>query len=189
MKLAATDPKAKSLDPTIISTEPSVGNGDDQWHKGFGLKKEIGSLEVGKKADLVVLDMRKLHLQLWFSLVSAVVYSITRRDVEMVLVDGKEAVKGGKLTTINEEEVWKEAEKQSKEIVERAGLTHKVKPRWPLQYHLCRSRKQRFISYMIDIRPSFGFLQPSARRSVDVHPCVKHSVSSNQRAPDCMPAN
>jgi hypothetical protein len=48
-------------------------------------------------------------------------------------VDGKVVVKGGKLTTIDEEEVWREAEKRSHEIVNRAGLTEKVKGCWPLK--------------------------------------------------------
>ena len=49
----------------------------------------------------------------------------------MVVVDGKEIVKDGKLQTMNEEEVWMEAEMRSHEIVKRAGLTEKVKGRWP----------------------------------------------------------
>lgn len=101
--------------------------------RALGLGDEIGSLEVGKKADFVAVDMRKCHLQPWFSPVSAVVYSVTGRDVELVVVDGKEVVRGGKLQTMDEEEVWKEADKRSHEIVERAGLTEKVKGRWPLK--------------------------------------------------------
>lgn len=47
-----------------------------------------------------------------------------------MVVNGKEVVKGGKLQTMNEEEVWMEAEKRSQEIVNRAGLADKVKGRW-----------------------------------------------------------
>ena len=101
--------------------------------KALGLQDSIGSLEVGKKADFVAIDMRRVHLQPYFSPVSAVVYSVTGRDVEMVVVDGKQVVVGGKLTTMNEEEVWREAEKRAHEIVKRAGLTEKVKSKWPLK--------------------------------------------------------
>lgn len=78
----------------------------------LGLEGEIGSLEVGKKADFVVVDIRHVLLQPYYSSVSAVVYSVTGRDLEMVVVDGKVIVKGRKLVTISEEVVWKEAEKR-----------------------------------------------------------------------------
>jgi cytosine/adenosine deaminase-related metal-dependent hydrolase len=53
----------------------------------------------------VAIDMQRVHLQPYFLAVSAVVYCITGRDVELVVVDGKEVVKGGKLLTIDKEEV------------------------------------------------------------------------------------
>ncbi|PQE28141.1 guanine deaminase protein [Rutstroemia sp. NJR-2017a BBW] len=130
MKLAAIIHKAKSYDPTIVSAEQVLEMATINGAKALGLEDSIGSLEVGKKADFVAVDMRKVHLQPYFSPVSAVVYSVTGRDVELVVVDGKEVVKGGKLQTMDEEEVWKEAQKRSHEIVKRAGLTEKVKGRW-----------------------------------------------------------
>jgi cytosine/adenosine deaminase-related metal-dependent hydrolase len=133
MKLAAIIHKAKSYDPTIISAEQVLEMATIKGAKALGLQESIGSLEIGKKADFVAIDMRKVHLQPYFSAVSAVVYSVTGKDVELVVVDGKVVVKGGKLTTMDEEEVWREAEKRSHEIVNRAGLTEKVKGRWPLK--------------------------------------------------------
>jgi len=131
IKLAAIIHKAKSYDPTIISAEQVLEMATINGAKALGLQGSIGSLEVGKKADFVAIDMRHARLQPYFSPVSAVVYSVTGRDVEMVVVDGKEVVKGGKLQTMNEEQVWREAEKRSHDVVERAGLTEKVKGRWP----------------------------------------------------------
>lgn len=133
MKLAAIFHKAKSYDPTIVSAEQVMEMATINGAKALGLQNSIGSLEIGKKADFVVIDMRKVHLQPYFNPVSAVVYSATGRDVEMVVVDGKGVVKGGKLQTMNEEEVLMEAEKRSHQIVERAGLTQKVKGRWAAQ--------------------------------------------------------
>lgn len=131
MKLAAIIHKAVSYDPTIITAEQVLEMATINGAKALGLQDQIGSLEIGKKADFVVVDMRKVHLQPWYSPVSAVVYSVTGRDVEMVVVDGKVVVEGGKLTTMDEEAVWKEAEWRAKEIVKRAGLMEKVKGRWP----------------------------------------------------------
>jgi cytosine/adenosine deaminase-related metal-dependent hydrolase len=85
--------------------------------KALGLEDSISSLEVGKKADFVSIDIRYMHLQPYYSPVSVVVYCATGKDVDMVVADGKVVVLGGKLTTMNEEEVWKEGEKRVHEVV------------------------------------------------------------------------
>jgi cytosine/adenosine deaminase-related metal-dependent hydrolase len=90
-------------------------------------------LEVGKKADFVAIDMRYVHLQPYYSAVSAVVYCATGKDVDMVVVDGRVVVQGGKLTTMDEEKVWREGERRGQEVVRRAGLTERVKGRWPVR--------------------------------------------------------
>jgi cytosine/adenosine deaminase-related metal-dependent hydrolase len=132
MKLAGIIHKAASYDPTTVSAEEVLEMATIGGAKALGLGDEIGSLEIGKKADFVAVDMRKVHLQPWFNPVSAVVYSATGRDVEIVVVDGKEVVSRGELATMDEEAVWREAERRGHEVVARAGLTEKVKGRWPV---------------------------------------------------------
>jgi cytosine/adenosine deaminase-related metal-dependent hydrolase len=132
MKLAAIIHKPASYDPTAVPAEDVLEMATINGAKALGLADQIGSLEIGKKADFVAIDMRKIHLQPWFSPVSAVVYSATGRDVEMVVVDGKVVVENGKLTTLNEQEVMLEAMKRSKEVVKRAGLTQTISSRWPV---------------------------------------------------------
>ncbi|KAL2218212.1 atrazine chlorohydrolase/guanine deaminase [Thermoascus aurantiacus ATCC 26904] len=133
MKLAAVIHKAKSGDPTVVPAEAVLEMATINGAKALGLEQSIGSLEVGKKADFVVINMRKVHLQPFFSPVSAIVYTATGRDVEMVVVDGKVVVADGSLTTMDEEEIWKDAQARAKDIVERAGLCEKVKPKWPVK--------------------------------------------------------
>lgn len=132
MKLAAIIHKAKSFDPTVISAEQVLEMATINGAKALGLDADIGSLEVGKKADFVAIDMQHVHLKPYYSPTSAVVYSVTGRDVELVVIDGKEVVVGGRLMTMDEKEVWMEAEKRGNDIVKRAGLTEKVKARWPV---------------------------------------------------------
>jgi cytosine/adenosine deaminase-related metal-dependent hydrolase len=132
MKLAGIVHKAVSFDPTLVPAETVLEMATINGAKALGLDAEIGSLEVGKKADFIAVDMRKVHLQPYYSAISALVYSVTGGDVTMTVVDGQIVVENGKLVTMNEEEVWKEAEKRGHEVVERAGLTEKVKARWPL---------------------------------------------------------
>lgn len=133
MKLAGIIHKAFSYDPTVVPAEDVLEMATINGAKALGLDNRIGSIEVGKKADFVAIDMRKCHLQPYFSPVSAVVYSVTGRDVDTVVVDGKMVVKGGELLTMNEAEIVEEARVRSKQVVERAGLAEKVKGRWTLK--------------------------------------------------------
>jgi cytosine/adenosine deaminase-related metal-dependent hydrolase len=132
MKLAGIIHKAVSFDPTLVPAEQVLECATINGAKALGLEKDIGSLEVGKKADFIALDMHKVNLQPYYSPVSAVVYSATGGDVSLTVVDGKIVVDHGKLTTMNEEEVWQEADRRGHEIVKRAGLTEKVKGIWPI---------------------------------------------------------
>ncbi|MCJ1390206.1 hypothetical protein MMC18_003064 [Xylographa bjoerkii] len=132
MKLAAIIHKAVSYDPTAVPAENVLEMATINGAKALGLEDAIGSLEVGKKADFVAVDVRSVGVQPCFSPVSAVVYSATGRDVDMVVVDGKVLVMGGELLTMNEEEIIREAEKRSKEAVARAGLVEAVRGKWPI---------------------------------------------------------
>jgi cytosine/adenosine deaminase-related metal-dependent hydrolase len=131
-KLAGIIHKAVTGDPTVVPAETVLEMATINGAKALGLESEIGSLEVGKKADFVGIDMRKVNLQPYYSAVSAVVYSASGGDVSLTVVDGKVLVEGGKLMTMDEEEVWREADRRGHEVVERAGLTKKVQPRWPV---------------------------------------------------------
>ncbi|KAH7062625.1 atrazine chlorohydrolase/guanine deaminase [Macrophomina phaseolina] len=135
MRLAAIIHKPASAyhpaDPTLVPAETVLEMATINGAKALGLEHEIGSLEVGKKADFVALDLRRAELQPWYSAVSAVVYTCTGRDVELVVVDGNIVVDDGKLMTMNEEEVWKEASRRGRAVVDRAGLSGKVHGQWP----------------------------------------------------------
>jgi len=133
MKLAAIIHKSTSYDPTAIPAESVLEMATINGAKALGLDDRIGSLEIGKKADFVAIDMRGIHSQPWFNAVSAIVYTATGRDVDVVVVDGRMLVKDGELLTMDETEIVEEAKKRSREVVERAGLTEKTKGRWPVE--------------------------------------------------------
>ncbi len=91
--------------------------------RALGLEQEIGSIEVGKKADLIVLDLSGPHVQPESAdLVSRIVYSAQASDVRHVIVDGKVVVKDGGLRTAKLEEINREAEKCVRALKRRAGL-------------------------------------------------------------------
>ncbi|OGE55869.1 hypothetical protein PENARI_c003G00296 [Penicillium arizonense] len=133
MKLAAIIHKGATQDPTVVPAESVLEMATINGAKALGLDDKIGSLNIGKKADFVAIDMRKIHLQPWFNPVSAVVYTATGRDVELVVVDGKVVVNNGELVTMDEQEIVREAQKRSKEVVKRAGLDGRVQPIWPVE--------------------------------------------------------
>ena len=71
--------------------------------KALGMEKEIGSLEVGKKADIVLVDMRRPHLYPLNMPVSRLIYFANGNDVDTVIVDGRIALQGRKALFVNED--------------------------------------------------------------------------------------
>ncbi|HVQ36121.1 MAG TPA: 5'-deoxyadenosine deaminase [Pyrinomonadaceae bacterium] len=91
--------------------------------KALGLEKEIGSLEIGKRADVIVVDLDTLHSTPHGSdLVSALMYSAQTTDVLSVVIDGRIVMKDRKLLTLDENTVMAEAARESKELLHRAGI-------------------------------------------------------------------
>ncbi|MGC8816785.1 MAG: amidohydrolase [Candidatus Hadarchaeum sp.] len=131
MKLAALIHKARLLDPEVLPAETvlemATRNGADAtlW------RNKIGSIEKGKIADLIVIDLHKPHLVPVRNPVSNLVYAANGSDVETVIIDGKIVMKNRRITSINEEEVVQEAMKAGLEIDKKLGLN--IKSRWPLK--------------------------------------------------------
>ncbi|MFN0119712.1 MAG: 5'-deoxyadenosine deaminase [Blastocatellia bacterium] len=73
--------------------------------RAMGLGDEIGSLEIGKRADAQLLNLGRLHTTPHPDPVSTVVYAAQTSDVETVIIDGQIVVRDGQLTTMNEREV------------------------------------------------------------------------------------
>ena len=91
--------------------------------KALGLEAEIGSIEPGKKADLVALDLSGPHVvPEEADLISRLVYAARASDVRHVIVDGRIVVRDGKLKTAKVEEIRREANKWAGTLRERAGL-------------------------------------------------------------------
>lgn len=112
-----------------------------QGARALGLDKDVGSLEVGKKADFVVVGVPLSAAPFeegqveegGIDPVSVVVHSCTAADVEMVVVDGVIVVEGGKLLTVDEDEVVREARKAIRGIRERAGVKARPREGWKLK--------------------------------------------------------
>ncbi len=85
--------------------------------KALHLDKEIGSIETGKKADIVLLDLEKANQPLLDnneSLYSSIVYSASKENVRHVFIEGKQVVENGKSIIYDENEIVAEAKKNLK---------------------------------------------------------------------------
>ena len=101
--------------PAIKAIEMATINGA----KALGWEREIGSIEEGKKADLILIDMNKPHLCPRHNIVSAIAYSCQASDVETVIVDGKIIMENYNIKTIDVEKVMYNAEKAAHSLVNR----------------------------------------------------------------------
>lgn len=91
--------------------------------RALGLEQEIGSLEVGKRADVMVVNLDCLHSTPFASdIMSAIVYSSQAGDVRTVIIDGSLVMRDRELLKMNEHEVIEEANRESKLLLERAGV-------------------------------------------------------------------
>jgi 5-methylthioadenosine/S-adenosylhomocysteine deaminase len=81
--------------------------------RALGLDLEIGSIEVGKRADLALINLNRLHTTPSFDPVSTLVYSAEASDVETVIIDGRIVMRDRVLTTLDEADVIQEAVAQT----------------------------------------------------------------------------
>jgi len=79
----------------------------------------VGSLEVGKKADVILVDFKKPHLTPVHDFYANVVYSARGSDVDTVIVDGEILMEGRKVRTLDEEEVRVRARESALDLLAR----------------------------------------------------------------------
>src|SRR5258708_28688104 len=85
----------------------------------LGLEKEIGSIETGKRADLTLLNMNRLHTTPRPDPISTIVYAAEAGDVETVIIDGQVMMRECQLLTMNEQDVIRSAQ-ESSELISKA---------------------------------------------------------------------
>jgi 5-methylthioadenosine/S-adenosylhomocysteine deaminase len=81
--------------------------------------KEIGSIEVGKKADIVIIDIDKPHFYPHHNLISALAYTAQASDVDTVIINGKIIMENREIKTVDVEKVMYNVEKRAKNLIQR----------------------------------------------------------------------
>ncbi|MBY0115557.1 MULTISPECIES: amidohydrolase [Paenibacillus] len=105
-------------DPTRLPAKDVLSMATRGSASLLGLQDEVGMLEVGRKADLILIDLVKPHLQPVHEVESLLAYSVNGADVDTTIVNGQILMRGRKLLTIDEDELYREVKVRAKRIVE-----------------------------------------------------------------------
>lgn len=105
MRLAAMLHKGVSGNPEVVSTYQALDMATHAGARTLGVGDKLGTLEAGKLADMVILDIKRAHAVPMFDAVTHVVFSANKSDVKHVFVGGAQIVEDGKLTKIVLEDI------------------------------------------------------------------------------------
>ena len=108
MSTAARLHKIAHLDPTVMDAKTVVRMATINGAKALGMERFVGSLETGKKADIIIIGLNKPHLTPIFNEYSHLVYAASGADVDTVVINGKVVMKDRRLLTIHENDVMNE---------------------------------------------------------------------------------
>lgn len=109
MRVCALLHKINNFDPTVVNARELIQMATINGAKVIGLDKEIGSLEIGKKADIITIDLNKPHLSPLYDPYSHLVYCANGADVENVIVNGKIIMRNRQVKTLDEEKILRQA--------------------------------------------------------------------------------
>lgn len=105
-----------SLKPTDVLRMATINGA-----RALGLERETGSLEVGKRADIILINFDQPTLQPSSDIPAMLVYAASGRDVDTVLIDGHVVVRGGEVLTLDERQVVARAAEARAELYKRGG--------------------------------------------------------------------
>ena len=127
--LAAGLAKDGRLDPTRFGAHEVFELATIAGAEAVGMADRIGSLEVGKQADIVVHRTDGWGWSSRGDVVLQLVWGTDGRSVRDVFVDGQRVVDGGRVATVDAPALWREADSEQRSLLERAGIT--VPQKWP----------------------------------------------------------
>ena len=119
INLASLVNKAVNLDPLSVPAYSAIKMATINGARALDWDDEIGTIEVGKKADIIILDLDKPHFYPRHNLVSAISYSAHGSDVDTVIIDGKIIMEKREIRTLDVELIEYMAEKRAKNLISR----------------------------------------------------------------------
>ena len=122
MDMAAKLHKAQKLDPTVMDAQTIIRMATIDGARVLGFEELTGSLEVGKRADLIVIDINKPHLIPMYNPYSHIVYAASGHDVIHSIIDGRIVMEDRRLLTLDVEDIIGRSKEKSKKVREWVGV-------------------------------------------------------------------
>jgi len=120
--LAAKLAKITKMSPLALNAPAVVEMATIDGARALHMEKEIGSLETGKKADLIVIDLDEPNAVPMYDVYAQIAYALKASDVETVMIGGRLVMKDRKLLTVNEEEAMAKAREYRKSVAASLGM-------------------------------------------------------------------
>jgi 5-methylthioadenosine/S-adenosylhomocysteine deaminase len=117
MDMAAKLNKVEAMDPTVLDALTVLKMATSMGAEVLGLSHEVGSLEPGKKADIIVIDTHKPHLTPMYNPYSHLVYAARGSDVSHTIIDGTLVMEERRLLSLDLNEVMDKASEKSKAVL------------------------------------------------------------------------
>ena len=131
MNMAAIQYKDARQDMTQIPAERALEMGTRLGAAAMGLADELGAIEAGKRADLVLFDTQRPEWQALWNPVSNLVYNTDGRSVHTVIVDGRIVVEEYRQTFVDEARLFSTVQEIGERLLARTGITF-PRSRWPI---------------------------------------------------------
>ncbi|HEX2714430.1 MAG TPA: amidohydrolase [Candidatus Acidoferrales bacterium] len=125
MDLAAKLQKVTRMDPRALGAEQALEMATIEGARALHMEAEIGSLEAGKKADLIVLGLRAPHAVPLYQVYSQIVYALKASDVETVVIAGRTVMENRRVLTLAEAEVIAKAREYGEKVKRSLALPAK----------------------------------------------------------------
>jgi 5-methylthioadenosine/S-adenosylhomocysteine deaminase len=122
MKYACATAKTAAGKPDALTRSRALSMATIEGARALGLDGHVGSIEPGKKADLVTIDLAQPHLTPAFDLEAALVYAAKGADVRDAVVDGAVVMRNRRMETIDEEALLAEANAAAAHALRKAGI-------------------------------------------------------------------
>ena len=116
MDLAAKLQKTTKMDPRALGAKSVVEMATIEGAKALHMEKEIGSLEVGKKADIILISLDEPNAVPMYNIYAQLAYALKGSDVETVVIGGHLVMRDKKLLTLNEPEILAKAREYGKKV-------------------------------------------------------------------------
>ncbi len=121
MDTAAKLHKVISKDPKVVNAKEAFEMATIRGARAIHLEREIGSIEKGKRADLVIVDLDDLNQTPYYNIYSDLVYATKAADVRTVIIEGRVVMRDRHLLTLNEETIKADARRYRERIIRSLG--------------------------------------------------------------------